>query len=104
RGLNPLSEGDARLLEAIQQGEHLISGFRNRDIRQILYGDPPPDEKARRCQSNRVGRLLGLLRAHGLIRKVAQTHRYQVTASGRTGLAAIYAARKASVEKLTSAA
>jgi hypothetical protein len=104
RGLNPLSEEDARLLEAIQQGEHLISGFRNRDLRQILYGDPPSDEKARRCQSNRVGRLLGLLRAQGLIRKVAQTHRYQVPASGRTGLAAISAARKATVEKLISAA
>jgi hypothetical protein len=104
RGLNPLSEADARLLGAIQQGEHLISGFRNRDIRQILYGDPPSDEKARRRQANRVGRLLGLLRAHGLIRKVAQTHRYQVSASARTGLAAISAARKATVEKLISAA
>lgn len=104
RGLNPLNQDDARLLEAVQLGEHLISGFRNRDIRQILYGQPPSDEKAHRSQSNRVGRLLGLLRAHGLIRKVAKTHRYQVTASGRTKLAAICAARKASVEKLTSAA
>jgi hypothetical protein len=104
RGLNPLNEEDARLLEAVQQGEHLISGFRNRDISQILFGEPPADEKARRSQSNRVGRLLGLLRAHGLIRKVARTHRYQVTPSGRTRLAAIFAARKASVEKLTSAA
>lgn len=104
RGLNPLNEEDARLLEAAQQGEHLISGFRNRDIRQALYGDPPADEKKHRSQSNRVGRLLGLLRAHGLIRKVAKSHRYQVTTSGRTRLAAIFAARKASVEKLTSAA
>jgi hypothetical protein len=104
RGLNPLSEDDARVLEAVGQGEHLISGFRNRDIRQFLHGDPPADEKAQRSQSNRVGRLLGLLRAHGLIRKIPQTHRYQVTASGRTRLAAIYAARKATVEKLTEAA
>src|SRR5207244_3928636 len=57
RALNPLSEEDARMLEAVQRGEHLISGFRNRDIRQILYGDPPADEKTRRSQSNRVGRL-----------------------------------------------
>jgi hypothetical protein len=104
RGLNPLNEEDARLLEAVQHGEHLISGFRNRDIRQMLHGDPPSNEKARRSQSNRVGRLLGLLRAHGLIRKIAKTQRYQVTRSGRTRLAAIFAARKASVEKLTSAA
>lgn len=104
RGLNPLRAEDARLLEAVQQGAHLISGFRNREIRQILYGDPPSDPKALRCQSNRVGRLLALLRAHGLIKKVAKTHRYQVTASGRTKLAAISAARKATVEKLTAAA
>jgi hypothetical protein len=104
RGLNPLSQEDARLLEAVQQGEHLISGFRNRDVRQILHGDPPSEAKVHRSQSNRVGRLLGLLRAHGLIRKVAKTHRYQVTAAGRTGLAAIFAARKATVEKLTAAA
>jgi hypothetical protein len=104
RGLNPLSQEDARLLEAVQQGEHLISGFRNRDIRQFLHGDPPADEKAHRRQTNRVSRLLALLRAHGLIKKVAQTHRYQVTPSGRTRVAAIYAARKASVEQLTSVA
>src|SRR5262249_35720005 len=104
RGLNPLNEEDARLLEAVPQGEHLISGLRNREIRQILYGNPPSDEKAHRCQSNRVGRVLALLRVHGLIKKVAKTHRYQVTASGRTAIAAISAARKATVEKLTSAA
>ncbi len=104
RGLNPLSQEDARLLEAVQQGAHLISGFRNRDIRQFLHGDTPADEKAHRRQTNRVGRLLALLRAPGLIKKVAKTHRYQVTTSGRTRLAAIYAARKASVERLTSAA
>jgi hypothetical protein len=104
RGLNPLSEGDARLLDAVQRGEHLVGGFRNRDIHQVLYGDPPADEKKRRSQSNRVGRLLGLLRAHGLIRKVPKTQRYQVTQPGRTQLAAISAARRASVEKLTAAA
>ena len=104
RGLNPLSDADARVLEAVQQGAHLISGFRNRDIRQILHGDPPADEKVHRRQSNRVGRLLALLRAHGLIKKIAGTHRYQVTAKGRTQIAAISAARRATVEKLTAAA
>jgi hypothetical protein len=102
--LTPLSPEDARVLEAVQRGEHLISGFRNRDLRQILYGDAPADEQARRRQSNRVGRLLALLRAHGLIKKVPKTHRYQVTASGQMKIAAITAARKATVEKLTAAA
>jgi hypothetical protein len=104
RGLNPLNEEDARVLEAIQHGAHLIGGFRNRDIRQFLFGDRTADEKEHRRQSNKAGRLLALLRAHGLIRKVTKTHRYQLTTSGRTKVAAIYAARKATVEKLTGAA
>jgi hypothetical protein len=104
RGLNPLGDEDSQVLEAVQQGAHLISGFRNRDLRQILYGKAPADKKAHRAQSNRVGRLLALLRAHGLIKKVTKTHRYQVTTAGRTTIAATFAARKATVEKLTSAA
>lgn len=104
RGLNPLGETDAMILEAVQRGEYLISGFRNRELREVIYGAAPTDEKAHRRQSNRVGRLLALLRAHGLIKKVHKTHRYKVTASGQTRIAAISAARKASIEKLTSAA
>jgi len=104
RGLNPLNQGDAQILEAVQHGAHLIGGFRNRDIRQSLFGAPPRDEKAHRQQTNKVGRYLALLRAHGLIRKIPKTHRYQLTTSGRTKVAAIYAARKATVEKLTGAA
>jgi hypothetical protein len=104
RALNPLSDEDAGVLEGVMRGEHLISGFRNRDLRQLLYGERPADVAAYRRQSNRVGRLLALLRAHGLIKKVPNTHRYQVTASGQTKIAAILAARKATVEKLTAAA
>ena len=104
RALNPLSDEDAMVLEAVMRGEHLISGFRNRDLRQILYGARPGDEAASRRQSGRVGRLLAMLRAHGLIKKVPNTHRYQVTASGHTKIAAILAARKATVEKLAAAA
>jgi hypothetical protein len=90
-------------LEAIQRGEYLITGFRNRDIRDIIYGAAPEDVRAHRRQSSRVGRLLALLRAHGLIKKIPKTHRYQVTTAGQMKLAAISAARKASIEKLTSA-
>lgn len=104
RALNPLSDEDAKVLEATMRGEHLISGFRNRDLRQILHGERPGDVAAYRRQSNRVGRLLALLRAHGLIKKVPKTHRYHVTASGQVKITAILAARKATVEKLTAAA
>jgi hypothetical protein len=104
RALNPLGEEDARLLEFIGRGEHLITGFRNRDVRQGLYSDRSRDAAEHRRQSGRVSRLLALLRAHGLIQKIPRTHRYQVTARGREQIAAILAARAASVEKLISAA
>ena len=63
RGLNPLSEAEVRLLEVVQSGAHLITGFRNRDVRQALDGDRPSDPVAYRRQADRVGRQLALLRA-----------------------------------------
>jgi len=104
RGLNPLGDDDARLLEGVQRGEYVITGFRNRDIRQVLFGNRSDDPAVHRHQSGRVGRLLALLRAHELIQKVQKTHRYQVTTSGRAQIAAIQAARRASIETLTAAA
>ena len=47
---------------------------------------------------------LPVLRAHGLIQKVASTHRYQLTPQGRTSLAAILAAQQASTQQLTQMA
>jgi hypothetical protein len=45
---------------------------------------------------------LRLLRAHGLIHKVAGTHRYVVSATGREVITALLAARQADVQQLTS--
>jgi hypothetical protein len=64
RALNPLGKEDARWLEFVVRGDHLITGFRNRDLRQDLDGVVPKAAEHRR-QSGRVSRLLGLLRAHG---------------------------------------
>lgn len=104
RALNPLGAEDARLLEFVGRGEHLVTGFRNRDLRQCLNGERSKDAAVHRRQSTRVGRLLGLLRAHGVIQKIPKTHRYQVTARGREQIAAILAARAAGVKKLVEAA
>ena len=104
RALNPLGEGDAHLLEFVGRGEHLITGFRNRDVRGFLYAQRPKDAAAHRRQSGRVSRLLALLRAHGLIQRIPRTHRYQVTPRGREQIAAILAARAAGVDKLIEAA
>lgn len=91
RALNPWSELDYKLLSFLARGELAINGLRNRDLRAALW--PPqgekPDEAQRRRLSGRATRLIGLLRAHGLIRKVSRTCRYVLTEQGRkftTGL------------------
>jgi hypothetical protein len=97
RALNPLADHDRRLLLAVGRGEFLLNGFRNRDIRRLLFADATEAKDAgeSKRRSAAVTRLLGLLREHGVIKKVPKTHRYQVTERGReliTGLAAAHAA------------
>ena len=58
--LNPLAPADVKLLEAINRGQFLLNGFRNRDLREVLFADAPPEETKR--QSAKVTRLIGLLR------------------------------------------
>jgi hypothetical protein len=99
RALNPWAPADATALDTISRGEWAIHGFRNRDLRAALYS-APRDASERRRLAGRVTRLLALLRAHKLIRKVTGTHRYMLTARGRTIVTALLAARKASIDEL----
>ncbi len=99
RALNPWSPADATLLETVARGEWTIQGFRNRDLRAALHS-ATDDPIERRRQAGRVTRLLALLRAHRLIRKVTGTHRYIVTPRGREIVTALLAARKASIQEL----
>jgi hypothetical protein len=103
RALNPWAEPDAALLEVLSRGEWTVSGFRNRDVRAVLYPGKAEATESRR-RSGRVTRALARLRAHGLIRKVAGTHRYHLTQSGRQIITALLAARQANVDKLMALA
>jgi hypothetical protein len=104
RALQPWAPADAALLSAVSRPEFTLHGFRNRDLRPLLFGpDDVSPEEARR-QSAKVTRQLRLLRAHGLIQKVPHTHRYQLTAQGRTTVAALHAAREANAEQLAQLA
>ena len=80
-----------------------MKGFRNRDIRLLLFGQPK-DKKQKRSQAAKISRRLALLHAHGLIAKISRTYRWQVTAKGRRILTALLAARQADTEKLISLA
>ncbi|MFN2624216.1 MAG: hypothetical protein ABR611_15375 [Chthoniobacterales bacterium] len=103
RALNPLSGADGELLRALAQGDYLINGFRNRDLRTTLFG-ACDEGRERGRQAARITRLLALLKAHQLIMKVHKTHRYQLTAHGRRVTTTLLAAHAAVAEKLSMAA
>ena len=101
RALRIGDHDDIALLEATARGEFATAGFRNRDIRLLLHprsGSLPPDQQRR--LSAKTSRLLRLLRAHGVIRKVPKTHRYYLTDCGRLLTAALHATRDADVKQL----
>ena len=104
RALNPLAPEDVALLEAVNRGEFMIAGFRNRDLREVLFAETPettPEDQRR--QSGKVTHLLRLLRGHGLIARQGTSYRYQVTAAGRNKITALLAARHAGTQHLLAA-
>ncbi|HYM41348.1 MAG TPA: hypothetical protein VET46_01150 [Steroidobacteraceae bacterium] len=108
RHVRALRMGDAQdlaLLQAISRGEFALAGLRNRDLRRLLYPSKRPvtGADARRL-SARISRQLRLLRAHGVIKKLSKTHRYQLTTRGRLLCAALFAVREATLQKLVGSA
>src|SRR6266496_4722052 len=103
RALNPWAQKDGRLLAAINRGEFVLNGFRNRDLRQLLFPGRHTDKTLKR-QAGFITRQLRLLRAHGLIKKVTGSHRYQLSKRARLVVTALLAAREADVHALTKLA
>jgi hypothetical protein len=104
RALNPWAKDDAALLLAIGDPKWMVAGLRNRDLVAILYPTATTDAEEKRRRSSRVTRLLRLLRGHGLLQKVPKSHRYQVSASARTTIAALLAASNANPAELATKA
>lgn len=91
---NPLTPPDRALFAAVMAGEHLIQGFRNRDIQAHLYDSPPATpEEANRCCA-RVSRLIAKLRGHGLVTRVANSRLYRVTDHGFRLMSAVLCFRQ----------
>ncbi len=99
RALRLGDRDDIALLESISRGEFATAGFRNRDLRGLLHA-PPETKIEQRRLSGKMSRRLRLLRAHGIIRKIPKTHRYQLTERGRLLTAALRATRDASLKQL----
>src|SRR5437588_2848133 len=100
RGLRPFGD-DSTLMAAVSRGEFAISGFRNRDLQAIFFPSPAKDAREARRRCAWITRKLRLLRAHGLITKIAGTHRYQLTPSGRKVTVAVVTALRCTIGQLT---
>ena len=102
RALRPISPQDARVFLAVLNGKFLLKGFTNRDLRDLLAVNAPCDKASARRASGRTTRLLRLLRAHGLIRKVSSTWYYRVTPAGHSTMTAALRIREADAAKLAA--
>jgi len=99
RALRPWSPEDLALFRAINRGEHIVNGFRNRDLVGLLHGIPSSPVERKRL-ANQIGHRLRLLRAHGIIRRITRTHRYKLTKKGRQITTAILQAQATTVGAL----
>lgn len=74
RGFNLFSEEDTCLFRSLLQGEFLISGFTNQQLRNKYLSHK---------SAGQVTRLLKRLRVHGVIKKVGKRYKYYLTDFGR---------------------
>ena len=75
-------------------------GFATETYNRFCLGRRRRIGRLARRRSAAVGRQLRMLRAHGLIRKLSHTHRYQLSERGRQLINGLQAAQAASVNQL----
>lgn len=97
-GYNVWSEETFLLFETISDGNYLIRGFTNKEIRHALYHGKPDTPKLR----GQISRELRKLRAHGLIRKVSHSRRYLVSNKGRRVMGALIETRRKTYPELAA--
>jgi hypothetical protein len=102
RALRPVSRAAAAVLAAVLQGEFLLKGFTNRDLREQVKCRKITDPQERRRASGRTTRRLRWLWAHGLIRKVSGTRYDRLTPKGQQIMTAALKLRDADVAKLAA--
>src|SRR5213080_78158 len=82
KAFNPLARDEAQLFRALLDGQHMIRGFYNPDIRNKLKDSPHLKEILDpRRQSAKVTRIFNRFHAHGLIAKISHSRRWRLTGS-----------------------
>ncbi|MBI4330209.1 MAG: hypothetical protein HY673_02870 [Chloroflexi bacterium] len=79
---NPVAADDLKVFAATTSGDHVINGFRNRDLCKRIYDSPPASETEAKRRCARTSRLIAKLRGHRLIAKVKNSRLYRVTVRG----------------------
>lgn len=102
RALRPIDPEEARLFSLLLDGKFLLQGFRNRDLRERLMPHLGKNPQERRRASSQISRLLRLLRAHALIRKVSTTSYYRVTPHGQHLMTTVLRLRELSVQAIAA--
>jgi len=91
---NPVAASDCVLFEAVLKGDHVINGFRNRDLRTHLYSSPPRSKADERRRGEHTSRKIAKLRRHGLIFRVNGSRLYRPTKRGLAVMTAAVQYRK----------
>jgi hypothetical protein len=91
RAFNPAAPTDLALFTAVVRGEHLLPGFRNRDVRTHLFGPGAATDPRR---SAHVTRLVKRLHLRGLVAKIPRSRRWRVTHRGHAVLSAVLQLRE----------
>lgn len=87
RGFNPGADEDIALFKALLLGQHHLHGFKNTDVRTVLYPVTPPDAATQRRLAGRIRRKLKRLHVRGLIARIPRSRRWRVTQAGHAFMA-----------------
>jgi hypothetical protein len=103
RGLD-LTSKDRVMVEFLCNPSFAIKGLRNADLCQHMKSEGMTRGKSDRQIASKATRTFRLLRAHGLIRKLPKSHRYQLTEKGIIAVTTVKAALIASAVRLAEIA
>jgi hypothetical protein len=89
KAFNPVARDEAQIFRALLDGQHMIRGFSNPDIRNKLKDSPHlKGITDTRRQSAKVTRIFNRCHAHGLIAKIPHSRRWRLTTQGRIAMTA----------------
>ena len=89
-GFNVWAPNIVLIMETVCDGRFLINGFRNKDIRNLIF----PNIGDWKKQSSLTSRILKKLRTFGLVRKNSRSRQYHVSSKGRRIMGALIELRR----------